>query len=149
MPATPAATAPSAAAAAPAAATAPLGEDEPATRRRSKGAMVTGIVMVSITPIALLGALTAKNAQDRCDEELQNQYPGHILPESERYRAERCNDYSTSVYVLGIGGAVLGAVGIPLIIYGARTLPAPKAARVQLAPWVNGQSGGLRLRFAL
>lgn len=111
--------------------------------------MVAGIVMVSIAPIALLGALSANSSQEKCDEDLQNQYPGHILPESERYRAERCDDYSTSVYVLGIGSAVLAVAGIPLIIYGARSEPVPKAARVQLAPWASTQSGGLRLKLSL
>lgn len=111
--------------------------------------MVTGIVLVSVAPIALLGAMAAKNSQDKCDEELQNQYPGHILPTSERYRAERCDDYSLPVYVLGIGGALLGAAGIPLIIYGAPRVPIEKTGRLQLAPWVNAQSGGLRLRLTL
>jgi hypothetical protein len=134
---------------APLGATVALGQDEPATRRRSKAAMATGIVFLSIAPIALLGALTAKNAQERCDNELQTQYPGHILPVSERYRAERCDDYSLPIYVLGIGGAVLGGVGIPLIIYGAPRVPNEKAARVQVAPWANTQSGGVRLRFTL
>ncbi|RYZ04435.1 MAG: hypothetical protein EOO73_23560 [Myxococcales bacterium] len=134
---------------APVAATAPLGEDEPAMRRRSKAAMTTGIVLLSIAPIALLGALAAKNAQEQCDDELQNRYPGHVLPTSERYRAERCDGYSAPLYVLGIGGAVLAVAGIPLIIYGAPRVPGPKAAAISVSPWANAQSGGVRLRWAL
>ncbi len=111
--------------------------------------MITGVVFVAVAPIALIGALAAKNSQDKCDDELQRQYPGHILPLSERYRAERCDNYSAAVYVLGIGGAVLGAVGIPLLIYGAPRVPLEKAGRVQIAPWANAQSGGIRLRLTL
>jgi hypothetical protein len=111
--------------------------------------MATGIVLVSVAPIALLGALAASNAQEKCDEELQAQYPGHILPSSERYRAERCDDYSPAVYVLGIGGAVLAVAGIPLIIYGAPRVPDQKAARVQVLPWASANSGGVRLRWSL
>lgn len=110
--------------------------------------MVTGIVMLSVTPVALLGALAARNAQSDCDRELQDQYPGHILPESERYRAQRCDDYSTSIYVLGIGGALLGAAGIPLVIYGGARVTDP-APRAQLTPWATPQAGGIRLRLAL
>lgn len=135
---------------APPEATRPLGEDEPAKRRRNAPLMITGIVMLSVTPVALLGALAARNAQVDCDRELQEQYPGHILPESERYRAERCDNYSASIYVLGIGGAVLGAVGIPLIFYGGAKVDNPKAhAAVQLTPWATPQAGGVRLRLAL
>lgn len=134
---------------APPAATAPLGEDEPAKRRRNTPLMVTGIVMLSVTPVALLGALAARNAQVDCDRELQEQYPGHILPESERYRAERCDDYSASVYVLGIGGAVLGAVGIPLIFYGGAKVENPKPRAVELTPWATPRAGGVQLRLAL
>lgn len=134
---------------APPAATAPLAEDEPVRRRRNAPLMVTGIVMLSVTPVALLGALAARNAQVDCDRELQEDYPGHILPESERYRAERCDDYSASVYVLGIGGAVLGAVGIPLIFYGGARVEDPKPRAVQLTPWATPQAGGVRLRLAL
>lgn len=135
---------------APAAATAALAPDEPVTLRRSKPAMVAGIVMISVTPIALLGALSAKNAQDKCDERLQRDYPGFMLPESQRYREEDCNSYSPAVYALGIGGAVLGAIGIPLLIYGAKSVPArTPQATVQVAPWAGIQSGGLRLKLSL
>lgn len=126
-----------------------LGPQEPSTRPRSKAALTTGIVMVSVAPIALLGALAASNAQERCDDELQAQYPGRILPTSEQYRAERCDGYSLPLYLLGIGGAVLGAVGIPLLIYGAPRVPTDSGARVQVTPWANTQAGGVRLRLAL
>jgi hypothetical protein len=135
---------------APPAATTSLEQDEPTTRRQSKPAMVAGIVMLSVTPIALLGALSAKNAQDKCDEQLQSDYPGHLLPESERYREDHCNSYSPAVYALGIGGAVLAVVGIPLLIYGAKSVPTGGSkASVQFVPWAGAQSGGLRLKLSL
>jgi hypothetical protein len=131
-------------------AAAPVEQDEPTTRRQSKPAMVAGIVMLSVTPIALLGALSAKNAQDKCDEQLQNDYPGHLLPESERYREDHCNSYSPAVYALGIGGVVLGAIGIPLLIYGAKNLPVGKPqASVQVVPWAGPAAGGVRLKLTL
>jgi hypothetical protein len=110
--------------------------------------MVTGIVMVSVGPLALLGALAASNSQDNCDEQLQQDYPDLMVPSSEKYRLERCDGYSVPLYVLGIGGAVLIAGGIPLIVYGGKTLPA-KQARVEVAPWASTQSGGLKLRLTL
>jgi hypothetical protein len=134
----------------PAGAIAPLPADEPITRRRSRSAMVAGIVMVSAGPISLLGALAAKNAQERCDDNLQRDYPSGTLPTAARYRAEDCDDYSTSIYLFGVGGAILTAVGIPLIIYGAKSVPAERpAARLQMVPWATREAGGLKLRLTL
>lgn len=128
----------------------PVVKDEPPTHRRSKPALVTGIVMLSVAPVALLASLAAKNAQDKCDEQLQNDYPGHMLPTSERYRVEKCNDYSVPVYMFGIGGAVLAAAGIPLIVYGAQKEPGPpQSGSVHLLPWASPQSGGVKLRLTL
>lgn len=110
--------------------------------------MIAGIAMVSVGPIALLGALAAKNAQERCDDKLQRDYPDLRLPSSERYRAEECNDYSAPLYVFGIGGLVLTAAGIPLIVYGSKKLPLnPPSATLHVQPWASPGSGGLRLRL--
>ena len=85
-----------------------LGKDEPQTRKRSRAAMVSGIIMVSIGPIALLGALAASSSQQNCDDDLSRDYPDHRLPTSERYRVDACNAYSVPLfYLFGIGGAVL------------------------------------------
>lgn len=128
----------------------PRARDEPRTKRRSRNAMVGGIVMVSVGPIALLAALAAKNAQETCDASLDRDYPDHRLPPSERYREAECNDYSVPLYLFGIGGAVLTAAGIPLIIYGAKSLPSdPPRASLRVLPWAGPTSSGLRLRLDL
>ncbi len=127
----------------------PLGQDEPQTRRRNRNAMVAGIVMVSVGPIALLGALAAKNAQEKCDTSLEQRYPDHQLPTSEKYRADQCDGYSAPLYVFGIGGALLTVAGIPLIIYGAKQVPAGSAASLRLLPWAGPESSGVKLRLEL
>ena len=111
--------------------------------------MIAGILMVSVGPLALLGALTAKNAQEKCDSSLEHDYPNFKLPNSERYREEDCNAYSVPLYVLGIGGALLSVGGIPLIVYGAKTVPGSATAKLQVQPWASRESGGLRLRLEL
>jgi hypothetical protein len=123
---------------------------EPKTRRRSRGSMVAGIVMVSTGPIALLGALAARNSQKNCDDAIDADYPDHRLPSSERYRVDECNGYSVPIYVLGIGGALLTTVGIPLIIYGAKSLPDERpSGSLVLQPWASPTAGGVRLRLTL
>jgi hypothetical protein len=130
-------------------ATAPL-PDEPRFERRSRTAMVAGIIMVSVGPLALLGALSAKNSQESCDDQLARDYPSHRLPSSERYRKEECDSYTVPLYVLGIGGASLSLGGIPLIIYGAKKQPRPpQAAQLRVLPWATHDSGGLQLRLDL
>jgi hypothetical protein len=134
----------------PAVAMAPLGPDEPQERRRSRPAMIGGILMASVGPVALLGALVAKNSQDNCDQRLQQDYPDNVLPTSEKYRVDNCNAYSLPIYIFGIGGAVLIAAGVPLIIYGAKSVPAPpKSGSLHVLPWAGRDSGGLRLRLDL
>ena len=122
--------------------------DEPVTQRRSRPLMVTGIVMVSVGPLALLGALAAHNSQDNCDEQLQQDYPDLMVPTSERHRLERCDGYSVPLYVLGIGGAVLIGGGIPLIVYGGKNMPV-KNAGLEVSPWASPRAGGLKLRLTL
>jgi hypothetical protein len=134
--------------AAPAGATTPLGQDEPQTRRRSRAAMIAGIAMVSVGPIALLGALAAKNAQEKCDDDLRRDYPDHRLPPSERYRVDQCDEYSAPLYVFGIGGALLSVGGIPLIIYGGKSVPKTSAS-LRVLPWAGPESTGLKLRLEL
>jgi hypothetical protein len=111
--------------------------------------MVGGIVMVSAAPIALLIALSAANAQEACDDEIQRNYPSGVLPSSERYRVDNCDGYSVPMYVFAISGAVLAAAGIPLIVYGAKNVPARRTASVQMLPWATRDAGGLKLRLTL
>lgn len=112
--------------------------------------MIAGIAMVSVGPIALLGALAAKNGQERCDDSLARDYPDHRLPPSERYRVDQCNEYSAPLYVFGIGGLVMTVAGIPLIVYGAKRVPLnPPSASLRVQPWASPGSGGLRLRLDL
>ena len=133
----------------PTAAVAPLAADEPEVRRRSRGMMVGGIVMVSIGPLALLGALSARNSQESCDENLENRYPDHRVPAYDQQALERCDSYTTPIYVFGIAGAVLIAAGVPMIIYGGKNVTATPGPRAQLLPWASPSSGGLRLRVDL
>jgi hypothetical protein len=122
--------------------------DQPPRQHRSKPLMIAGIVMVSTGPIALLGALAARNSQETCDTRLASDYPSHVLPTSEHYRLDQCNAYSVPIYLLGIGGAVLTAVGIPLVIYGTKTVKKPQAA-FEVQPWATPASGGFDLRLTL
>lgn len=114
--------------------------------------MVSGIIMVSVGPIALLGALAAKSSQDKCDRALESDYPSHVLPTTEKYRVDDCNSYSVPIYVFGIGGAALIAGGIPLIIYGSKNVaaqPTQPSGSLRVLPWAGPDSGGLKLRLEL
>jgi len=114
--------------------------------------MIAGIAMVSVGPLALLGSLAARSAQESCDEELENDYPDHRVPTSQQFRVERCDSYSAPMWILGLSGGVLTLTGIPLIIYGARSVPEPgppRGASLQAAPFVTRGAAGLRLELQL
>ncbi len=112
-----------------------------------RGALITGIVLTSIAPLAFLGALSAHNSQDECDRELEQRYPNHIVPSWDSESVDRCDEYTTTMWVLGVGGGVLMAVGVPLIIYGTtKPTPSPQA---RLLPWASPTGGGLKVRLEL
>lgn len=62
----------------------------------------------------------------------------------------RCTDrVAPSTYALFITGGLLAAGGIPMIIYGAKRVPAPPATTASVVPWATPNSAGLHLRFEL
>lgn len=62
----------------------------------------------------------------------------------------RCNDrIAPSTYALLITGGLLSAGGIPLIIYGAKRVPASPPRSAALLPWLTVNGAGLRLRLDL
>lgn len=128
---------------------APLPVEE-ATQRRSRSAMIIGIVLASVAPLALLGSVSAVNDQADCDRALEDRYPNHIVPPSEKAAVERCDEYTTTAWVLGLGGAAMLAAGVPLIIYGAKPMPVgPPPAQARLLPWASPTGGGMKLRLDL
>lgn len=121
------------AAGAPARATAPPATAPPATgaapparpqmRRRSKGMMVTGIVLTSLGAVALIGgglAFASADSSDPLDGELD------YLDEG-----ESAEDAGAALVV---GGLVLAGVGIPLAIIGGRQVPVAPAKKAAAAP---------------
>jgi hypothetical protein len=101
--------------------------------------MAGGIVMVSIGTLLLLFGAVANSEEHSCP----NSAPASDI-------AYSCSDRTEpSTYALLIGGAGLIAGGVPLIIYGAKRVPAEPAARATIAPWLTPGAAGLRLRFDL
>jgi hypothetical protein len=82
----------------------------PPVERRSTGAMVGGIIGVSLGAVLLIAALFEATLADTC-----NVYDstGDVA----------CGGNSTAAIGLTVGGLVGIGVGIPLIIYGAKKVP--------------------------
>ena len=121
---------------APAPATAPapdphfFDDDEPRAKPKKKigkpGMMAAGIVLTSAAPIVLVvGALSST-----CNR---------------RYE-ESCEGSQQRMLAFLIGTAALLGVGIPLIVIGAKRVP---AGRVSALPWVAPHNAGLQLRLDL
>ena len=105
----------------------PIDEDPRAAKKRklgkrhSRGMMIGGIVMTSLSGLPLLFAAA-----------------GMITGQTE-----------IMLGGLAIGGALAG-VGIPLIVIGGRHEPRqPAASTATIGPWLTPQGGGLGLRFEL
>lgn len=134
-PAPPAAPAPAEAAPAPVSvpasppAPAPAPE-KPKMRRHSTGMMVGGIVMVSMSPLALFMAGVYGLANAVCSYD--------------------CEGYETTAKVSLISAVVLAGVGIPMIVVGAEKVPVePGSATASIGPWATPHAAGLGFRLDL
>lgn len=101
--------------------------------------MAGGIIMTASGPLFLFFALVA-HSQDGCPDS---------GPASDA--VVRCNkdEVALSTYALAITGVVLTAAGIPMLVYGAKHVPAKPGARASVLPWVTPNAAGLRLRLDL
>ncbi len=96
-------------------------------RLTSPGMMAGGIVLTSAGPIFLMvGVLTT-----------------HCSYES---RLDGSCNAGTRLLAFGLGAAALVGVGIPLIVMGAKRVP---ARHVALAPWLSPEHAGLQLHLEL
>ncbi|XYH92617.1 hypothetical protein ACMHYB_32665 [Sorangium sp. So ce1128] len=121
------------AALAPVAGRAPAPPARPLTRRRSKGMMVTGIVLTSIGAVALLGgglALASTCSGSDCGS---GSFDDSLDDESIDYIDEENSDAEAG-YALIIGGLVFAGVGIPLAIIGGRQVPVRPEKKAASAP---------------
>jgi hypothetical protein len=96
--------------------------------------MVGGIVMTSLSPLALFAAAVASLRQDACEGLFDA-------------RADTdCSRYDKSIYGgLLVAGSLL-AVGVPMIVIGGKKEPAGSAA---IGPWLSTRSAGIGLRVDL
>jgi hypothetical protein len=89
--------------------------------------MVTGIVLTAAGPtLWIVGVLSSSCRNDNSD-------------------STSCGPGVTGAWLF-LGGAALIGTGIPLIVIGAKRVP---ATRVAVAPWVSPRDAGLALRLEL
>jgi predicted benzoate:H+ symporter BenE len=103
--------------------------------RHNQSMMVTGIVLVAVSPVALLVAGIAGFGKALC--QIDNDHPAS------------CRDYDPALYGSLIATAVLVGVGVPLLVIGARKEPASPALRGTIQPWASSRGAGLALRLDL
>lgn len=110
-------------------------------RRRSTGMMVGGIVMTSLAPVALLVAVAGSANKSLCQSQQSYSF------DSYGYTNESCSKHDGTIYGGLLMGALLAGVGIPMIVVGAKRIPARPTAT--LSPWLSPQSAGLGLHVDL
>jgi hypothetical protein len=121
-------------------------QDEPRSyRRRSPGLMTTGIVLTSSSlPFLLLTAVLSSNAYDDCVSDV---YADRLVSSAGLDEIDDCQEArrTRSVAILLTTSAMLG-VGIPLIVYGGKKVPAEQAT---ITPWLSPTAAGATLRLSL
>jgi hypothetical protein len=90
--------------------------------------MVGGIVMVSLSPLALFFAGVYGLADAVCSHD--------------------CAGYETAAQVSLASALVLVGTGVPLIVVGARKVPVDAAAAT-ITPWIAPRAAGVSLRLQL
>jgi len=114
--------------------------DPPMTKRKmqrhSTGMMVGGIVMVSLTPVALVVAGVAGIGDGLCR-----------IDHSE---ASCDSDYDATIYGALLSAVVLAGVGIPLLVIGAKKEPVEDDdMTATISPWATPTAAGVGLRIDL
>ena len=115
-------------------------------RRRSPGLMTTGIVLTSSSlPFLLVTAVLSSNAYDGCVDDVQ---ADNLASSARLDEIDDCLEArrTRSVAILLTTSALLG-VGIPLIVYGAKKVPAGEQATI--TPWVSPRAAGATLTLSL
>jgi hypothetical protein len=129
----------------------PIVADEAASaqpmHRRSPAIMTTGIVLTSAAvPLMLIAGALSNRAYDSC---VKDQYTTSSSSPSSFYDSNPCRDArDTRGTAIIIGGIIGLGVGIPMIIYGAKKVPA-SGATATLTPWATPTAGGATLRLTL
>jgi len=111
--------------------------------RHSAGMMAGGIVMVSLSPVALLVALGASVSQSLC--KTTNDYSYDSSTGTTYNPRTDCNNDGL-IYGSLLTAAALVGVGVPLIVIGAKKEPEGTAV---IAPWATPTAAGLGLRVNL
>lgn len=106
-------------------------------RRHSTGMMVGGIVMTSLSPIPLFVAMVGSIAKTSCESSSEIDVSGYRS-------ASDCSGYEETVYGGLLVGAALLAVGIPMIVIGAKKVPV-----ATVNGFLTPHGGGLGLRVDL
>ncbi|WP_437901567.1 hypothetical protein [Sorangium sp. So ce124] len=116
---------------APVAAHAPAPPAAPLTKRRSKGMMVTGIVLTSLGTVALLGGGLVLASSSSCSGDSCGYDSSDPFADDEVYEED---DTEGAGVGLVVGGLVLAGVGIPLAIIGGRKVPVQPEKQAASAP---------------
>jgi hypothetical protein len=119
------------------------------TTRRSKPLMVGGIVTTAMTPVALIVAYIFALEKTLCDVDNSNgTYSGSG---TYTYPHNDCTKYETPMYVSLAAAAGFVAVGVPMIVIGAKSVPVNPSATQEaaIAPWVTPTAAGISLRLKM
>lgn len=111
--------------------------------------MVTGIVLMSTTPLVwLLGLKAVSNAESSCLQDVAFKYASMSSLERAREVDDCRSSARTGSNIVWITGAVLLGIGAPMIVYGSKKVPGPSVT-ASLTPLLAPGHAGLQLRIDL
>jgi hypothetical protein len=118
--------------------------EPPAPHRSSSAVRTAGFVTLSLGGAALVGGVVTGVLAKSKSNSATGQCTGTVCPTAAESNFDSASSLAHVTNILWIGGGVLAATGLTLVLVGShRAEDAPAAARVELAPLLGPGNAGL------
>jgi hypothetical protein len=119
-------------------------EAPPAAESSSGGSTLrtVGFVTAGVGGAALIGGVVTALMKKKTEDDARKQCVGDVCAEAAQAKFDKAEKFATMTNILLIGGGVLAATGVTLIVVGGSQSSSPSSARLSLSPAVGlGEAG--------
>ncbi|HEX2878301.1 MAG TPA: hypothetical protein VHO25_02070 [Polyangiaceae bacterium] len=117
----------------------------PAAESSSSGSTLrtVGFVSAGVGGAALIGGVVTALMKKKNEDDARKQCIGDVCAETAQDKFDKAEKFATMTNILLIGGGVLAATGVTLIVVGGSQSEGPSSARLSLSPAMGWGEGGL------
>jgi hypothetical protein len=115
----------------------------PAESKGPSALRIAGFVTAGVGGAALIGGVVTAVLKKKNEDEARKQCIGDVCLEAAEAKFDKADKFAKMTNILFIGGGVLVATGVTLIIVGGSKSESPSTARLSISPAVGWGEGGL------